>query len=153
MADDGTKALDAHLANLTFKVKRELATAIKQEADRLADAIKAATPVDTGALRDSVKVRRTRNELTLYVTAGGNATTVQYDRDATYEREVVIDGRSNDAIAKKADGAGVTYDYSLAIEYGTSKDQAQPFFYPTARAMEDEINANIAAAVERALNE
>lgn len=131
MADDDDNAeLDQYLGNLSFKVRRELATAIKAEADRLADAIKAAAPVKTGALRDSVKVRRTRNDLTLYVTAGGDATT----------REI-------------RQGSGEPYDYALATEYGTSKENAQPFFYPTVRAMEDDINANIAAAVEKALNE
>ena len=100
---------ERQIGQLSFKVKRQLAEAIKKEADRLADAIKAAAPVRTGKLRDSVKVRRTRNELTLYVTAGGDDTT----------KEV----RS---------GSGVEYDYALATEYGTSKENAQPFFYPTA---------------------
>ena len=152
MADDNAE-LDQYLGDLSFKVRRELVTAIRTEADRLADAIKAAAPVKTGALRDSVKVRRTRNDLTLYVDAGGDATTKYYDRSTGYRREVVIDGRSNEGIAKQADGAGVSYDYSLAVEYGATDHPAEPFFYPTVRAMEDDINANIAAAVEKALNE
>lgn len=130
MADDDNQELDRYLGDLSFKVRRELATAIRIEADRLADAIKAAAPVKTGALRDSVQVRRTRNDLTLYVTAGGDATTKEVRQ-----------------------GSGEPYDYALATEYGTSKENAQPFFYPTVRAMEDDINANIAAAVEKALNE
>lgn len=116
------------IGQLSFKVKRQLAEAIKKEADRLADAIKAAAPVKTGKLRDSVKVRRTRNELTLYVTAGGVDTT----------KEV----RS---------GSGVEYDYALATEYGTSKENAQPFFYPTARELEPSIRENIEQAVSEAL--
>lgn len=128
-------------------------TTIRAEAGKLADAVKSAAPVKTGALRDSVKVRRTRNDLTLYVEAGGAATTKYYDRDTGYEREVVIDGRSNEGIAKQADGAGVSYDYSMAIEYGATDHPAEPFFFPTIRAMEDSINANIEAAVEKALSE
>lgn len=147
-ADD---EMQKYIADLPFKVKRELVAAIKVEADHLADAIKAAAPVNTGALRDSVKVRRTKNELTLFVTAGGDATTRAYERNTGYESEVVIDGRDNSGKAKQADGAGVSYDYAMAIEYGTSKENAQPFFYPTVRAMEDEINQNIESAVERAL--
>lgn len=150
---DDLQEFDRQLDELSFKVKRELATAIRQEADRLADAVKAAAPVRTGALRDSVKVRRTRNDLTLYVTAGGEATTKQYDRSTGYEREVIIDGRNNEGIAKQEGGAGVSYDYSLAIEYGATDHPAEPFFYPTVRAMEDSINANIAAAMEKALSE
>lgn len=151
MADDN-EDLDRYLGDLSFKVRRELATAIRTEADRLADAIKAAAPVRTGALRDSVKVRRTRNDLTLYVTAGGESTTRYYDRSTGYEQEVIIDGRSNEGIAKQTGGAGVSYDYSLAVEYGATDHAAEPFFFPTVRAMEDDINANIAAAVEKALN-
>ena len=143
--------MQRYIADLPFKVKRELVTAIKSEADKLADAVKAAAPVATGALRDSVKVRRTRNELTLFVTAGGEATTKYYNRDTGYESEVVIDGRDNSGKAKQADGAGVGYDYAMATEFGTMDEPAQPFFYPTVRAMENEINQNIEAAVERAL--
>ena len=116
------------IGQLSFKLRRQIAEAIKAEADRLADAIKAAAPVKTGKLRDSVKVRRTRNELTLYVTAGGEETT----------KEV----RS---------GSGVEYDYALATEYGTSKENAQPFFYPTARELEPSIRENIEQAVSEAL--
>lgn len=145
--------IDRQIADLEFKVKRELVSAIRTEADRLADAVKAAAPVRSGALRDSVKVRRTRNDLTLYVEAGGAATTKYYDRSTGYEREVVIDGRSNEGIAKQADGAGVSYDYSLAIEFGATDHPAEPFFFPSIRAMEDSIDANIQAAVEKALSE
>ena len=116
------------IGQLSFKLRRQIAEAIKAEADRLADAIKAAAPVKTGKLRDSVKVRRTRNELTLYVTAGGEDTT----------KEV----RS---------GSGVEYDYALATEYGTSKENAKPFFYPTARELEPSIRENIEQAVSEAL--
>ena len=123
-----TDKLDAYLANLPIKMKRELATAIKVEADKLAEAIKAAAPVDSGALRESVVVRRERGELSLVVSAGGDATMTEVRK-----------------------GSGEDYDYSLALEYGTSKDHAQPFFYSTARAMEDEIKRNIEAAVGKAL--
>jgi len=153
MAGSDDDEVNRQVADLTFKVRRELVAAIRTEADRMADAVKAAAPVKTGTLRDSVKVRRTRNDLTLYVTAGGAATTKYYDRSTGYEREVIIDGRSNEGIAKQADGAGVSYDYSQAIEFGATDHPAEPFFYPTIRAMEDEINANIQAAMEKAFND
>jgi HK97 gp10 family phage protein len=141
------------IGQLSFKLRRQIAEAIKAEADRLADAIKAAAPVKTGKLRDSVKVRRTRNELTLYVTAGGEETTRMYGRDTDYASDVVIDGRSNKGIAKrrKGEGRGVSFDYALATEYGTSKENAQPFFYPTARELEPSIRENIEQAVSEAL--
>jgi HK97 gp10 family phage protein len=105
MAEQGDEELQRYFRDVTFKMKRELVTVIKEQADGLAEAIKAETPVKTGRLRDSVKVRRGRNTLELVVTAGGDETTVS-------ER-----------------GPSGAYDYSLAVEFGTSKLVAQPFFW------------------------
>ena len=126
MADD-LDQFNKQIGDLPIKLKRQLATAIKVEADRLAEAIKAAAPVKTGALRDSVKVRRRRNDLDLEVTAGGDQT---------------IHG------TRGPHGAA---DYSLFVEYGTTQNPAQPFFYPTARSMEKEIRQNIENAIEEVL--
>lgn len=125
---DDLSSFQKQLGELPMKMKRQLATAIKAEAERLTSAIKAAAPVKSGALRDSVQVRRRKNDLDLEVTAGGDATT----------REV-------------RGGSGVQYDYALAAEYGTAKESAQPFFYPTVRAMEREIHDNIEEAIAEAL--
>lgn len=121
--------VQSYLSGLPFKVKRRLAATIAEQADRLASAIKDAAPVRTGALRDSVQVRRGRDTLNLAVTAGGDTTT----------REV----RS---------GSGVAYDYAMATEFGTTKEEAQPFFYPTYRAHADEIRQAIDDAVNEAVN-
>lgn len=149
MADGDLQSFQKQIGQLPFKVKRQLATAIGQEAERLAAAIKAKAPVRTGALRNSVKVRRRRNDLDLEVVAGGDATTKYYDRSTGYQREVVIDGRSNEGIARG--GKGVSYDYARAVEFGTVEHPAEPFFYNTARAMEQEIHDNIQDAVAEAL--
>ncbi|MGN6117751.1 MAG: HK97-gp10 family putative phage morphogenesis protein [Nitrobacter sp.] len=118
-----------YLKDLPFKVKRRLAQKIATEADRLANAIKAAAPVRTGALRDSVKVRRRKNDTDLEVVAGGSTT-----------------------VHGKAGPHGVA-DYSLFVEYGTQEHPAQPFFYNTARAMQGEIRENIEDAVQEAFND
>jgi HK97 gp10 family phage protein len=114
---------------LSYKVKRQLAAAIKEQADGLAEAIKAAAPVRSGKLRDSVKVRRRKNELDLEVTAGGD-----------------------DTIKELRQGAGVDYDYALATEYGTTKEAAEPFFYPTYHACEGDIRQAIEDAVDEAIS-
>lgn len=147
MSGEPDDEVQSWLSGLSFKLKRELAGAIKDQADELADAIKAEAPVASGALRDSVKVKRRRGELDLEVIAGGEATTRYYDRSTGYEREVVIDGGGNKGIAKKEGGAGVGYDYALANEFGRSGEPAQPFFYNTARARMPEIRENIEQAV------
>jgi HK97 gp10 family phage protein len=117
------------IGQLPIKLKRQLATAIAKEADRLATAIKAAAPVRKGILREGVKVRRAKRELTLEVVAGGDTT---------------IHGKS---------GPHGEADYALFQEYGTRKAPAQPFFYPTARAMQADINANIQKAVQDVLDD
>src|SRR5689334_17660691 len=116
MADD-LNSFNKQIGQLPIRLRRQLAATIKDEADKLATAIKAAAPVRTGALRDSVKVRRTKRDLTLEVTAGGEATT-------NGER-----------------GPGGEADHAVFTEYGTRHAPAHPFFYPTARAMQAEINS------------
>jgi HK97 gp10 family phage protein len=124
-----SKELQAWLRQAPFKMKRELAGKVKAQAEKLASAVRAAAPVESGALRDSIAVRRTRNELKFFVTGGGNLTTT--------------DIRA---------GAGVSYDYARAVEFGTTKMPAHPFFYSTARALEPEIQQALEEAVAEALN-
>jgi HK97 gp10 family phage protein len=102
---------------------------IKGQADGLAEAIREVAPVRTGKLRDSVKVRRRRNELDFEVTAGGDETT----REAR-------------------EGSGVMVDYAVFTEYGTTHEEAEPFFYPTFRAREAGIREAIEDAVSDALD-
>lgn len=115
-------------SGLSFKVKKRLAQTIKDEADKLAFAIKAKAPVKSGALRDSVIVRRKKSDVDLEVTAGGDSTVRQI--------------RS---------GSGVSYDYANAVEFGTTKMNAEPFFYATYRAMAPEIRETIEQAIQDAL--
>jgi Bacteriophage HK97-gp10, putative tail-component len=124
-ADDDVQK---YLANAPIKVKRQLATAIKAEADKLAAAIKAAAPVRSGALRNSVTVRRRKGDLDLEVTAGGDLTTKEVRK-----------------------GSGQPIDYALSVEYGNRNEAAEPFFFSTARAMQPEITQNIQNAVDEAL--
>lgn len=121
--------VQSYLDGLSFKVKKKLATVIKEQADMLADAIKEAAPVKSGALRDSVQVRRGRDTLDLVVTAGGDTTTKELRA-----------------------GSGVQYDYALATEFGTSREEAEPFFYSTYREHAADIRQAIDDAVDEAIN-
>jgi HK97 gp10 family phage protein len=142
-------------SGLSYKVKRKLAATLKEEAEGLRAAIEEVAPKgDTGNLAVSVKVRRKKNELDLEVTAGGDLTTKTYGRGTDYDSAVVVDGRDNSGKSKVAvgQGSGVTYDYALASEFGTSKEEAQPFFYPTFRARQAGIRQAIDDAVDEAIN-
>lgn len=149
MGGDPDDDVQDWFGGLSYKLKRELAATIKEEADGLAAAVEEAAPKGkTLKLSKSVRVRRKRNELDLEVTAGGDDTTKFYGRSTGYAQEVVIDGRSNEGISKKADGEGVSYDYALASEYGTVNEEAQPFFYNTAREILPDIRERIEQKVE-----
>lgn len=142
-------------SGLSFKVKKRLAQTIKDEADRLATAIKASAPRGkTGNLAASVKVRRKKSDVDLEVTAGGDLTTKGYNRSTDYDSAVTIDGRDNSGKSKVplGQGSGVGYDYSRAVEFGRANAPAEPFFYNTYRQMAPEIRQNIEDAVQEAIN-
>ncbi len=125
---NGDEELQRYLSGVSFRMKRKLAEVIKQEADTLAEAIRAAAPRDTGTLANSVNVRRRKGELELEVIAGGDATTKG--------------DRGPDGVA----------DYALFVEYGTQDAAAQPFFYSTYRERAAGIRQRIEAAIAEVLS-
>jgi len=117
-----TREVQTYFRNLAFAKKREVARAVKEAAEELRNAIAPHAPRGaTGNTQRSVRVTRTRNELTFVVRAGGQLTS----------RAV-------------REGSGVAYDYALAGEFGTSRQPAQPWFYPAGRAAQDGIEAALA---------
>lgn len=85
-------------------------------------------PADTGDLEASCTVVPGADELEWIVQAGGDATT-----------------------GDVRDGSGVDFDYGEAFEFGTSRQQARPFFWPTYREKRDGIRQAIADAVGKAI--
>lgn len=83
-------------------------------ADELIENIRDAAPKVTGALarsvrkRDVTKIYGNLQQVSVLVIAGGRQTT-------------------------KRTLTGQSYDYSVATEFGTSKEAPEPFFYNTAR--------------------
>ena len=94
------------------------------EAERLAADVRAHCPIGpTRHLYDSIRVERGPNydkNGQMLIKAGGPLTT----------KEIRT-------------GSGVGYDYSLATEFGTQKETAEPFFFPTYRADRVSIQQNI----------
>jgi HK97 gp10 family phage protein len=129
MADE----LDDYLDALPDKIREQLSKAILEQAEQLSAAQRQALQSlentdDTGDLEASCSVTPGANDLEFIVQAGGELTTKQI-----------------------REGSGVPYDYAIAFEFGTSRQQAKPFFYPTANAMHDQINEAIQDAVNEAL--
>lgn len=130
MADD----LDAYLRSLPDKLVRPVAAAVQEQAQALSDAQRRAlqaleqSPEETGHLEESCVVVPGRNALEAIVQAGGELTT----------KEI-------------REGSGVDYDYAEAFEFGTSRQPARPFFYPTYRDMRDDMQSAIGDAIAEAL--
>lgn len=129
MADD----LESYLDALPDKIRQQLSDAIREQAEMLSaaqkDALRSQEDTEpTGALEESCIVVPGENDLEFIVQAGGELTT----------KEV-------------REGSGVAYDYAEAFEFGTSRQEAKPFFWPTFRALKPDIEQNIQDAVEEAL--
>ena len=132
MAD--THELDKYLNSLPDRIRAELSGVVKEQAQMLSDAQAAAllsmesAPEETGNLHASCQAVPGADDLEFIVQAGGELTT----------KEV-------------REGSGVAYDYAEFFEYGTSRQHARPFFWPTYREKREGIEQAISDAVERVL--
>lgn len=132
MADD----LDAYLNALPDQITKQLSSTLREQAERLSAAQRQAlqsleqSPDETGDLEASCTVTPGQDELEFIVQAGGDLTT----------KEI-------------RDGSGEPYDYAEAFEYGSSRQQARPFFWPPYRAMKDDIQQSIDDAIKEAFEQ
>jgi len=145
------KEVQSWFKELPGKIQRELAKDLQRIANELSNDIRAAAPVVTGTLRDSVRVRRGRKTLEYFVEAGGSTTTRQYGGSARYQREVVIGSGDTQGIARGG-SSGKGYDYALGVEFGNTHMPAQPFFYTTYRVRQAQVREEVEQAVLNAVS-
>ncbi len=122
-----SKRLAARLAKVPLEVRAAAATEALLASLALSEAIRQRAPADEGALRASVRVERGRRGDRFLVKAGGPKTTRPVRK-----------------------GQSATYDYANAVEFGTKKKSAQPFFYPTWRAAKKQIRAGLNHEIRKA---
>jgi HK97 gp10 family phage protein len=118
-------------AKIPESVAAEFANAPIEEGERLAGVMRSAVAkgIDgRNELLQSIRVEPGRRPLQALVKAGGPLTTR--------------------AVRK---GSGVTYDYSLANEFGTRKMKAQPFFWPSYRLMKKRIRTSLNKRMKAAI--
>lgn len=131
MSDDNND-FDKYINSVPDKIVAELSGAIRDQAEMLSDAQRQALEQlevePTGDLAASCVALPTEDPLTYLVQAGGDMTTKEIRK-----------------------GSGVSYDYAEAFEFGTSRQHAKPFFWPTYRAKRAGIEQTINDAVEKAL--
>jgi HK97 gp10 family phage protein len=136
MANKSVEAFKRLTVDLMRDVLNDSVRELNAQADTLVATMKAVCPVGpTGNLKASIRKEPGRKITTVVVKAGGALTTREYVHGPRYEREVRIGSGDTANIARVTGGGGFgrTYDYSRAVEFGTSHESAHPFFFPTYR--------------------
>jgi HK97 gp10 family phage protein len=116
------------LNSISPAIAAELDMAVAEQALRLAESQRAAVPIKSGKLKQSIKVEKGRKTFSYRVVAGGALTTVEARQ-----------------------GSGASYDYSRGVEFGTVAAPAKPFFFPTYRLLKSRIKSGIAKKVKPAI--
>lgn len=130
MADELQKYIAGLPAKLERQIAREFGTSVDEE---LVEPIRRAAPRGkTGLLQTSVRKESGSDGLSWVVAAGGDLTRKAVGT-RTYRRQINI-GADEETQNVPKGNASVAYDYSLAMEFGTAKVPAQPFFWPTIRS-------------------
>lgn len=119
--------LRKRLEKVPLQIRAAAATEALLQAQALGQAIQRMAPTDEGKLRESVRIERGQFGDRFYVKAGGPTTT----------RPV-------------REGVSATYDYANAVEFGTQKKKAEPFFYPTYRANRAQMKRSIQNVIRKA---
>jgi HK97 gp10 family phage protein len=125
-----TAALQALVDSIAREVVDSVNDVLANEANKMVRDMRAAVPKKSGTLMSSIRAERiTGNKsIGVRIVAGGPTTTKPIRH-----------------------GSGVAFDYSRAIEFGTHRAGAHPFFFTTYRADKDAAKNNIKAGMKRAV--
>ena len=108
----GLTELEEKLSNLDVKLSRALDEALEEIAEKIRDDAKSLVPVDTGALKKSIRIEK-KGKLQVSIVAGGGG---------------VINPRT-----------GREVDYAGFVEFGTSHMSPQPYMQPALEKNRDEL--------------
>jgi HK97 gp10 family phage protein len=122
--------LFARLREVVPNVDKELTEANEKTAIGMVAMAKRLAPRDDGDLQNSIIYFPGRRPTSFVITAGGALTT----------RPV-------------REGADASYDYALGQEYGTSKMPANPFFWPSFRALRKGMKSRAGRALRKAIKQ
>jgi HK97 gp10 family phage protein len=132
MAGARVADLQRRFAKVKDAARKDAVKAMKEAAEEIAAQMRRAVPVESGALRDSIRVEVDEARMRVKILAGGATTTVK-----------VRTGR-------KSDKAPMV-DYHLFVEYGTRRAKAHPFFWPTWRLMRQRSRGKVTRSITKAL--
>lgn len=119
---------------LSPTIRRHVTEALRENAEELTEAIRRRVPVDDGDLRDSVQWAKGLPKGKL---SDGSVREAGAQADLSV-RVVAGDKRSF---------------YAPFVEFGSRDTPAQPFFFPTYRALKRKLKARLSRAVGKAVKE
>lgn len=113
--------------------RQQITKALLASANELASAQAHLAPKDTGALADSIAVTRPGEATPAYSQPGGSRVAGPH--------EVIVTAGNTDV------------RYPHLVEYGTSKTEAQPFFWPALRLLRKRLQQRIDRAGRKAVRD
>lgn len=114
-------------------VRKAVAPEIVKAATGIAVSMRLHTPVDTGALRDSIRVTGPGQTTPAHSQPGGATT--------AHELQAIVTAGDTDV------------RYAHLVEYGTAEAAAQPFFWPVVRSSRKRVKSRITRAIRKAVKE
>ncbi|MGV2018182.1 HK97-gp10 family putative phage morphogenesis protein [Agrobacterium sp. 22-223-1] len=133
MANDGLDDLMKAFDRVKKAPRDAVLKALTTSAESIASTQRALAPEDTGALRDSITVTLPGQSTPPYSQPGGNR--------VAGDNEVIITVGDTDT------------RYPHLVEYGTSKSDAQPFFWPGFRLQRKRAQQRIDRAGRKAIRQ
>jgi hypothetical protein len=145
--------LQRYLRDLPRRLRERLKKKLREQAERVADAQRAAASqhAKSGATVESIRVESGRDDLAVVIKAGGPLTTKAVG-ERTYRRQINI-GAGEDTQNVPRGNASVVYDYALGEEFGNSHMSPIPFFYPPWEALRDDVEAELNNEAGEALSD
>lgn len=127
------KRLLRNMRKMATTPREKVLPALVQSAHELAELQKSFAPVDSGDLRDSIAVTAPGQSTPPYSEPGGSRVAGPY--------EAIVTAGNNEV------------RYPHLVEYGTSKTEAQPFFWPAYRVLKKRIVGRVNRAVKKAVRD
>jgi HK97 gp10 family phage protein len=128
MANKSVEAFRKLTLDMQRAVYTDAVVELNASADRLVEAMKSVVKHGpTGNLANSIRKQPGKVPTVVRVMAGGAATTT-------------------------TSGARQPYDYARAVEFGTVKMPAEPFFFPTFRLMRKTLRSSMRRKITKTIN-
>ena len=114
--------------DMQMQIHADAVAELNAQADALVSRMKSVAPAGpTGKLASSIRKEATRRPTIVRVRAGGGATLITTEQHP--------------------------YDYARAVEFGTHKMSAEPFFFPTYRLMKKSMRATMRRKITKTIKQ